>query len=457
MNIFRSIKRRVSNLFPKKDIEQALGIKIATSLEMLQAQELWRQMFYGRAPWNNDKVKSKRTASAIAAEFARVCTVEFESKITGSPRADWLNKQYQPFIEHTAFQIMAGQLAAGGELILKPSVNMNNGITTVIIENNKYFPVRYNNDDELMEFITKRNLMKDEKYYTLLEHNNYDEFKRRFEISYYAFKSDNPDTLGIRVPLSSVGEWADLNDIYPYQNVRPWFVHIKTPVQNDVEQSQRNGVSVYSKAVDAVRELDELAELTNHEFKAGRLRQNVSIDMVTKDERGNYKVDSDLFLVFENQSNPPKQYIDTYNPPPRIDAYSAREQRLHREIEFLCQMSYGMLSDMQAQDKTATEVKFSKERFYNVNLSMQKTWQQAFDDLIAIWDEMATVYNLAPQGVYEVSYSWGDSILADRVTEFQERLQLQGASVLSAVENRAWYLGVSEEEAAKGLPGVMEE
>jgi len=454
MNLFGKLRRWWNSLFAVEGIEKALDVKIATSSEMQQAQELWRSMFYGQAPWNTDKIKSKRTAAAIVTEFARVCTVEFESSMAGSPRADWLNEQYQPFIENTSFQNMVGQLSAGGELVLKPSVNVNNGITVSIIENNCYFPIRYNSDDSLMEFITKRSILKDDDYFTLLEHNNYDAENRRFEVKYYAFKSDSPDKLGVQVPLGAVDEWADLQERYPYVNVSPWFVHIKTPMQNDVEQSGKNGISVFSKAIEAIRELDELAELISHEFKAGRLRQTVTSDMVKKDKNGEYAVDSDVFMVIEGTGMNGEGILSTYNPEPRIEAYRAREQQLQREIEFLCQMSYGMLSNAQQQEKTATEVRFSKERFYNVNLSIQKTWEQAFEKLINIMDEMATVYSLAPQGEYETSYSWGDSIMADRNIEFQEKMQLIAADVLSPFEMRAWYLGISDKEAIETLPNT---
>lgn len=468
MNIFARAWGWLKNMFPKADIEQALQVKIATSPEMLQAQELWRNMFYGKAPWNTNKVKSKRTASAIAAEFARVCTVEFESEITGSPRADWLNEQYQPFIEHTAFQIMAGQLAAGGELILKPAINMNNGITTAIVENNCYYPVRYNNDDELMEFVTKRSLTKGEKYYTLLEHNNYDETKRRFEVSYYAFKSDNPNTLGNPVLLSSVEEWANLNANYPYQNVRPWFVHIKTPIQNDVEQSDRNGVSVYSKAVDLIQELDELGELTTHEFKAGRLKQNISSDMLKKDKHGNYIIDKDMFMVLEGTGKPDSSFIDTYNPDPRQDAYKDRKNELLKEIEDNCQFSRGILSDVNFQAKTATEVEKSQQRFFIANRGMQLAWQDAFEELAAIWDEMATVYNLAPQGNYDMSFFWDDSIISSEEekeaaynAELQRQMQALSAGLIKPevvtafmYENSNYLSKITVEQIKKAMEAI---
>lgn len=424
----------MSQIFPIRDLETAFDIEIATSPEMMDAQDLWRSMFFSKAPWNNHKIVSKRTASQIANEFARVTTVEFTSEVSGSPRAEWLNTQYQKLIENTNFHIMASKLNAGGELILKPFKNNKNGITWAVIENNCYFPVRYNSEDELMEFYTIKNLVKNNKYYTLVEHNNYDEMTNTFEIVYYAFESNSSTMLGKEIQLSSVPEWAELQDKYVYGNVSPWFIFVKTPFQNDVEQSSRNGVSVYSKAVDAIRKLDELEELTDHEFEAGRLIQHISQDMILDNRKS---LDTDKFFIVDGNGMPNEGYIKTYNPTPRIDEYSQREQRLNRDIEFLCQMSYGILSDVNVQARTATEVNKSMFRFFSANKAMQNTWQTVFERAVKIMDEMAIIYfdnsiltnnefqsriseskrkklKITSQGEYQISFFWDDSIISSK-------------------------------------------
>ena len=62
-------------------------------------------------------------------------------------------------------------------------------------------------------------------------------------------------------------------------------------------------------------------------------------------------------------------------------------------------------------------------------------------------DVLATAYNLAPAGIIEYSFEWDDSIVADRPTEFAERMQLQTAGRLRPEINIAWYFGVDEAKA----------
>ena len=46
-------------------------------------------------------------------------------------------------------------------------------------------------------------------------------------------------------------------------------------------------------------------------------------------------------------------------------------------------------------------------------------------------DKYATLYNLAPEGEYEVSFEWDDSIINDTATQLGERLTLLNAGVSS--------------------------
>lgn len=473
------IKKVARNIIGVKSIEQAMGVTIATSEAMRQNFELWRNMWFGNAPWNSEKVPSRRTAAQIAGEYGRVTTVEHESEVTGGPRAEWLNEQYQTFVEQ--LQNVVSMLAAGGELIWKPWPNNKNGITVTVYENNQYEPVRYNTDGELLRFITQRNEVKirGERriYYTLLEDNDYNEANRTFTIRYEVFRSDTPNTLGVPATLAEVEEWAHLEYIdkhgnirhdYPFVGVSPWFVHIKMPMQNDVEQSNRNGVSIYSKAVEKIREYDEQGEWIRHEFEAGRLKQNASLDLFRKDEYGNPIMDSDVYQVFDAKNlDGNDNFIATYSPTLRIDSSTAREQRLLREIEFQCQMSYGILSDPQTQALTATEIEASRERFGSAIRSIQGITEDALRQLVSIFDEMATAYTdwSIPAGEYDMSFWWDDSVIESQKEKdervnmaFAQLLQMKSAGLIKdqvitafMVENSDYLSKLTEEQMTAAL------
>ena len=72
-------------------------------------------------------------------------------------------------------------------------------------------------------------------------------------------------------------------------------------------------------------------------------------------------------------------------------------------------------------------------------------------------DKYATVYGLAPEGDYDVSFDWDDSILTDRDQQNQEMLMLLNAGIVSKVEYRMWYYGETKAQAQAAIEEVRQE
>ena len=71
----------------------------------------------------------------------------------------------------------------------------------------------------------------------------------------------------------------------------------------------------------------------------------------------------------------------------------------------------------------------------------------------------ATLYGLAADGEYEVTYDWGDSILDDQETkdkEFARDLQLLSAGIVNDWELRAKYMNEDEATAKAALPKMQD-
>jgi len=130
--------------------------------------------------------------------------------------------------------------------------------------------------------------------------------------------------------------------------------------------------------------------------------------------------------------------------------------RIFRQIEFNCGLAYGTLSDVQSSDKTAEEIKASKQRSYATICDNQKALKTALEDLVYAMDVWCTLYNLTPMGKYEVSFEFDDSIVADRKAEFVEKQALVSAGIMTKWEFRMWYFGEDEETAKKNISNEFE-
>ena len=115
------IKGVVKKMFSKDTIKNALAVEVAISNDMIKAIDLFEKIYINQAPWlKKDKVESLELGSAIANEFARLTTLEMQSEITGSKRADYLNEQYNRVKERLNENLEIGN-AVGG-LVFKPYV-----------------------------------------------------------------------------------------------------------------------------------------------------------------------------------------------------------------------------------------------------------------------------------------------------------------------------------------------
>lgn len=458
MNIFQRIGRWFTGMFNKQNLKEAFGIEhIAISDEMLALQQKYRNIVRGRAPWNDEDTPSLMLAGSVSAEVARKVTVGLESDIEGSSRADYLNEQYAKVKENLRTAVIAA--CNGGEIIFKPYM-VESGIEVTISETDCYWPIAYNTRDELTEVVFGASIQRDKYVYKLLERHVYNESAQTHEITYKAFRHERgatggftPDNAGQEVTLSAVPEWAHLQDITIHDIEQPLFVHFKIPTSDVVESPQLQGLPIWSKAIDMLRKADQQEARTDWEFEGGELAIDAPIDWFKKDAQGNAilpKGKERLFRTFDN--TPGETGAMPFSPQLRITEHDMRMNQILRRIEFLSGVSYGIISDASVQDKTATEVRASKDRFFTTVSDIQQALEKALRHLIASFDALADLQSV-PQGEYDISFTWDDSIMADREVEFKERLQLMGASVMSNVEMRAWYLGLDpDSEEAQNVP-----
>ena len=102
-------------------------------------------------------------------------------------------------------------------------------------------------------------------------------------------------------------------------------------------------------------------------------------------------------------------------------------------------------------DRTAEEIKVSKQRSYAHICEIQKSLRTALSNLLVAMDALCDLYQLEKGGDYNVSFSFDDGIVAEKREEFNERLELLSSGVIEPWEMRVWYLGEDENTAKKQL------
>lgn len=451
MGFINWLKGAVRQMFSRDTIKQKTGAVICIDRDMREALEQWDAIYHNKAPWLNDTTKSLNLGAQIAAEFARLITLEMKSEVTGTARAEYINTVYQNMID--SLQRHVERACAVGGMAIKPYLS-GGKIQIDFADNTMFYPTAYDTDGDITGavFVARKTI--GEKYYTKLELHEYRDGTET--IRSFAYESQTDSDIGRSVPLSAVPEWARLAPEARITNLsHPLFTYFSIPTANTANTDSPLGASVYARATDLLKEADKQWSRLLWEFEGGELAVHIGDDLLAIDDDGNPvlpKGRKRLYRVFSTGGGD-KPFYETYSPALRDDSLINGLNTILKRIEFNCSLAYGTLSDPQNVDKTAEEIRASKQRSYSAVCSMQKSLERALRrtaDIINVW---CTIGNLAPEGEYEVSCEWDDSIVSDRQREFAERQALTAAGCMQPWELRMWYLGESEETAKKMTVG----
>ena len=437
--------------FPQAVAEREFGASPAVSLTMEQHIGLWYAMMVNTPPWQNCDVKAVGLPAAICREVARPTLVEFTANITGSKRADYLNENFQTAKENFNRALELG-LALGG-VALKPYIYGDKMLVDVTGAAG-FQPTKFDPSGHCIGGVFKDKPVKvNGTYYVRLESHELN--GTTYTIKNKAYYSDSAGSVGADAQLTTIPEWADIEPEVAIENVDgPLFAYFKPPIANTADSNSMCGMSIYGDAatVELIKQADEQWERLRWEYKSSERKvlmdgTSSTADMFNKRlfEIGPFSPDGDFFQHIEPQI--------------RDDAIYRGFQNTLRRVEFNIGLSYGDISDPQTIEKTATEIRSSKQRKYVLVSSIQAALAQTFDSLIYAMDVYASLYGLAPAGDYEATYDWGDSILDDQETkdkEFARNLQLVSADIMNAWELRAKYFNEDEATAKAALPKMQD-
>ena len=140
---------------------------------------------------------------------------------------------------------------------------------------------------------------------------------------------------------------------------------------------------------------------------------------------------------------------------PAFRPYTDRLEELYRRLEHEIGTSAGILSEVNTQNATATEIKRSMYDTFTIVDDMRSGIEKAMEDFLYSANVLANAYNLSPQGEYELSFDWDYSLLEDSQETWGQLITAQSKGIISEVEVRQW-LNPDEtlEEAQKAIEEI---
>lgn len=463
------LRKAWNKLIPKSNIEKQFNITVATSTIMENAIELWGRMYENNPPWRGGEARviPLNLPSAISEELARLILTEFNLSLEGSPRAEYLDKQLKENLINISDHMEL--YCAKGGICLKPYVS-GNTINIDFTQADRFFPTAYNSSKEITGAIFVDSKRVGEYVYTRLESHNlvgtdYTIINKAFRSERLSSQTEENSLDYLRVeypymtpvPLTEVEEWSSLSEEpVVINNVeKPLFVYIKVPRANNLDSYSPLGVSVFSRAIEVIEQADKQFTRILWEYEATEAAIHAGEGLFDTDKKGKPILPSGrerLYRALDISGN--ESFLEEYAPQIRDSALFSGLNKYFQRIEFLCGLSYGTISDPQQIEKTAEEIRHSKQRSFTVVSRMQNAWDLGFDRLIYAMEVLCTLYGLAPEGTVEKTATWGDGILEDIDVEYQRRWSMVLAGKLKIEKFYAWYFGCSEEDALELIPEI---
>ena len=442
------LKGVIARMLNTRDgLKVAGGVPIAVSSEMATAIQRWRDEYGGKANWLNHNRQSLKLPALIASEMATLVTLEAKINISGSARADWLMEQFMPVIInlHTNVEYAC----AMGGIVMKPYRD-GKRIAVDYIQADDFYPVAFNSRGEITAavFIERKHVSN--AVYSRVEYHALN--GTTYTITNECYRGHSETDLGQLVSLSEVDEWRDIQPSVTIKNMSfPLFAYFRIPLGNVIDTKSPLGISVYAKAEDNIKEADLQYQRLLWEFEGGEMAIDASVDAFKTDKAGNPELPAGKERLYRmndlDQRSGSPAIFQSYSPTLRDASYINGLNEVLCKIEDQVALARGTLSDRVRETRTATEIKYSRQRSYATVTAIQTALGMALEQLVRAMDATATLYGLAPEGDYSVSCLWDDSVVTDADTERQRDMQEVRDGLMKKWEYRMKWYGEDEDKA----------
>ena len=448
--VINFIKGAINKMFNTTDIAKDFNIDISTSDEVLSAIERWSNIYNGRAPWLNEEVKSLHVAKTICEKVAKAVTIELKTKVDDKE----IDKIYQRFIKNVRTNT---EYALGkGGMFFKPFYS-NGKIKVSCIQADKFIPTKFDSTGELLGAIFIDQITRGKDVYTRLEYQELNDTTLTIKNKAYKTTVHNSNILGTQIMLSQVSEWANIQEELEINNVnRLLGGYFKIPIANPIDNTSPIGVTIFANAIDTLAEIDKQFSRTLWEYEGSELAIDVDATAFSKDKNGNDILPKGKERLYRKIDFGDEEIWNVFSPAIRDTSLFNGLNELLRQCESQCGLAFGTISKIENVEKTATEIKSSKQDYYVTVSDVQGALQTALEDLVYSIDVLMSLYKIKHKVDADVSFDWDDSILVDSEKKQSQALVEKNAGLIDDIEYFVQTRDYSEEEATKYVNKMRE-
>lgn len=432
-----------SALFDNKtyNFEQAFGVKDITSSDMRAAIRDWYGLYYQREPTKTED-PCQRLPVAIVSKLTKTTFSEYAA----SSEKEGQKGEYLHMILSALGRVRKSAMQnafIGGQCLLKPVFTATD-LCFAVIERRNYLVLGRNERDEITDIGTVERTVSGGLYYTLLERRTMDQ-NGFLTIESKLYRSSTADILGTEVPLGTMSQYENLEPVFvfpvPVHSVG--LIPLQTPLENCVDGSA-DSVSIYAPASGLIHLINVNEAQINGEFERGKSRLVVSADLLQAGSDGKKNLTDDVFTALDD--DPESVGVTIFSPDFREQSFLARKNEYLRNCETLIGMKRGILSEVEAAERTATEIT-SSAGDYNLTIKdLQEMWENTVREAVRVCDILGQMYRVCDKTPVDmeqdVTIDWGNGILYDEDKAWADYMSMVSSGMLRPEIALAWKFNI---------------
>lgn len=406
-------------------------------------------IYCGKPYWldDEDHIKTVNFAKSVCSETARLTMLGTKITVDGSARAEWLQEEIDKVYYKIREWVEYG--CAYGTVIIKPN---GNGVDFVTPED---FIVTNSNNGMIDGVVFINRAIEGKKYFTRLEYHRF--VNDVYCITNKCYVGDTKNDTNKVVNIAKT-PWKDLTEESFIQNVdKPLYGVLTMPHANNVELNSPFGMPIFSEALEELKDLDIAYSRNAKEIFDSK--RTVLLDSDRLLPSGGKVAQTGTYFNRQRESMGLPDYVKNVYGNGTDDFYQEINPQLNTDTRlnglnaYLSQVGYKVgysngyfVFNEAGGIQTATEVESNDRRTIQLIKDVRDKVEGCITNVIYAMNVFADLYDLAPVGVYEVVFDFGD--ITYNVEE--DRQRWWGYVVSGKVPAWKYFVkfeGMSEEEA----------
>lgn len=435
---------------------------------MLQGIIDWLYKLFKRKPVKSEKEQAQDENQQLAYEstdglnITTICANKVSNIVCGDSRldvngtgarAEFMRRTMQRVYDK--INLITDRALGTGGVVLKPYL-VGRDLYIDVLPQSRFFVVEKRGEVPIKAQFVAEVIVRHDG--TSIARSAQSEYMR---LEYHTLSEDGIYTIetkamkdGEEVPLQSVEEWADIDEVVTVTGVTQMlYAFVKCPTDNKTEIDDFRGVPLtYGQdelmimARDILREIPDEYKKKKAFIGVSDLLFNGHDDLPNNGIYHRYKADG------SPNDNP---FWEIYSPEIRHTAYFAGIEFAFGLIEKAIGVNRGVLTELDTADATATAIKRSTFDTFNLVDAMRRNLEVALQQIAYAFDVYANVAGLAPVGDYELAFDWSYSLLEDSQESFNQLRQVVADGGLGVEHETAFVKNISPEEALEYIPEMQ--